>query len=236
MLGAGDQFARIGNHPLMQDIGIVMGENLGTYPGDSASIIEACHRLIEDQFARHPQPANYAESLRLHLMQTSPGLRGIQNQTKRGTPTMSSSSTSGKACSHRCILCMSTTYFKSRGSLKRHISQKHHRNSVYYCPRSTITGCEYESTRLDKIRKHCKTQHHGFAVDFSLVDIPNPNFPISCNVCEVSPYFQSWDAWWQHIERHCKVEEGSDEAPKRSFRPSVIHGNPKPPMAAPNSE
>lgn len=112
-----------------------------------------------------------------------------------------------------CKLCSAPTQIiTSRGAFKRHVANKHIAKSSFLCG-----YCDWSGTRKDKLRDHLRTRHHGEynqAQDLNECQIAL-NIPSGCNLCETDAWmnhiapFRSWDAWFDGIAAHCRIDEDS---------------------------
>jgi hypothetical protein len=200
-------------------------------PDSPRAIFDSCIMRLRRQFEGHADPGAYALDLFQFVMAREgvlgpqstviPEIRVSSNDEDRArsfvsvsSPTTAHSATrSHRSPTHCCVLCSDRQLFTSRGSLKRHVSNRHRAKSEFRCP---FPQCHWRKNRKDKLRDHLR--RHGFPLhwtraEISQLEAPLP-VPTACEVCSMSG-FQSWDEWFECIERHCLLPQ-----------PAVVHELP----------
>lgn len=118
-----------------------------------------------------------------------------------------------------CLLCPSPVrVICSRGSFKRHVNEMHQSKSLFLC-----MHCEWSHCRKDKLRDHLRVRHPRegghTAQEIKERELMLP-LPSTCDLCGSyespihEPPFQSWEAWFECIETHCRIDDDEDKKPE----------------------
>ena len=114
-----------------------------------------------------------------------------------------------KSDHYRCLFCEPLKkYYSSRGTFKRHVTEKHWPMVEYHCK---APGCLFQSYRKDKARPH-NPEALGHVISQTSPacmtvqpDIPLPH-PPACSIC--SKAVGTWREWLDCVFCHCQLPEG----------------------------
>lgn len=202
-------------------------QNIETSINDPRALFELVIDRLRQEYATHPNQTTYA----LSLAQTHLGTNAIRSliaprvvppRSPQPPATPSAISPIHRANStgqrYLCKLCPSPVRITSRGAFKRHVNEKHQQKSMFLC-----MYCDWTSTRKDKLRDHLKTRHYkefDREQDLTERELVMAE-PSKCDLCDTdtwmnhSPPFASWDDWFAGIVAHCRIDETSEEEPKK---------------------
>ena len=142
------------------------------------------------------------------------GLMDLDPPAVSKPPSTSTTLTSAtkKSDHYRCLFCEPLKkYYSSRGTFKRHVTEKHWPMVEYHCK---APGCLFQSYRKDKARPH-NPEALGHVISQTSPacmtvqpDIPLPH-PPACSIC--SKAVGTWREWLDCVFCHCQLPE-SDAA------------------------
>ncbi|RAO72878.1 uncharacterized protein BHQ10_008890 [Talaromyces amestolkiae] len=202
-------------------------QNIEASINDPRALFELVIDRLRQEYVTHPNQTTYA----LSLAQTHLGTNAIRRliaprivpprspqppaMPSAISPIRRANSTGQR---YLCKLCPSPVRITSRGAFKRHVNEKHQPKSMFLC-----MHCEWRSTRKDKLRDHLKTRHYNeFDREQDLTEMELVMAePSKCDLCDTDtwmdhkPPFASWDEWFAGIVAHCRIDDTSEDEPKK---------------------
>jgi hypothetical protein len=145
--------------------------------------------VVMSGFESSPTPARYAQNFQSVVIPPDQSFNGPPNPAGPATATTSESS-------HRywCVLCTNVIFFTTRGSLNRHVQDKHLPITTRRCKGTHGMGdCLFVTTRRDKMTAHINQNlyHQADVADM------NSNAIIDCPHC--GEMFDGWQSWFYHV-------------------------------------
>lgn len=139
------------------------------------------------------------------------GLMDLDRPAVSKPPSTSTTLTSAtkKSDHYRCLFCEPLKkYYGSRGTFKRHVTEKHWPMVEYHCK---APGCLFQSYRKDKALSH-NPEALGHVISQTSPacmtvqpDITLPH-PPACSIC--SKAVGTWREWLDCVFCHCQLPEG----------------------------
>ncbi|KAL2000464.1 hypothetical protein VTN02DRAFT_3052 [Thermoascus thermophilus] len=136
--------------------------------------------------------------------------RATDSRQRRQSPSPGSPFPDSRVSRFYCVFCRSSKIYGTRGSWKRHITDKHRHCSFFRC---CFQPCNWRNFRRDKVHEHIRRKHDKrFTLTPDQIDaleIPLPG-PDHCDLCNRSTC--SWDDYFRCLADHCLLspEKESD--------------------------